>query len=377
MKKPLTISALVIVFVTLTLIFYQTVLRGQERSSYPEKRISFEDAIIINEIKMQSEYPPEDSPSERKSSSRQERVIVEDESTNSDERDLDAPFSLAELRKEDPRWHMSNYTIRKNDSIWKIASRFGVSHRLIIQANDLTDPDTVRPGRTLKIPNRNGSYYTIQRGDTVIGIARKFNVDPDVIIEHNNLNPRRLYVGKKIFIPDGERVKPDKSSSRPVPVQKKRSTSETKVSEKRAAPQKKEARVAKQTGALPAFRWPLRGKITSGFGNRKDPFSGKRAFHCGIDISVNEGTPIRASSAGRVIFSGWKEGYGRVVILRHEGGYITVYAHNSKNKVNVNDRVDTGEIIALSGKTGAVTGAHLHFELRKYVTPLNPMRFLK
>lgn len=378
MNKPLTISALVVLFVAIILTFYQTVLRGQERSSYPEKRISFEDAIIINEIEMKTEYPPDDTPQFRRPASREvSERNREHEMTDMDEKDLDAPFSMQELKRKDPRWHMSKYTIRKNDSIWKIASRFGVSHRLIIQANDLKDPDTVRPGKTLEVPNRNGSFYTIQKGDTVIEIARKFNVDPDVIIKHNDLNPRRLYVGKKIFIPDGRRIKPDKTSVQPASVKKKRSSSEAEISGKKASPSKHETRHAKKADILPSFRWPLKGRITSGFGNRRDPFSGKRAFHCGIDISVNEGTPIRASSGGRVIFSGWKDGYGKVVILRHEGGYITVYAHNSKNRVAVNDRVHAGDTIALSGKTGAVTGAHLHFEIRKYVTPLNPMRFLK
>jgi murein DD-endopeptidase MepM/ murein hydrolase activator NlpD len=107
-----------------------------------------------------------------------------------------------------------------------------------------------------------------------------------------------------------------------------------------------------------------------------DPFSGERKFHCGIDISVNEGTGIRAAAEGRVIFSGWKEGYGNAVIVRHRNGYITVYAHNSKNMAQQDALVKKGEIIALSGQTGAVTGAHLHFEIRKYLTPLNPLRFL-
>ena len=89
------------------------------------------------------------------------------------------------------------------------------------------------------------------------------------------------------------------------------------------------------------------------------------------------GTPIKAAAPGRVIFSGWKTGYGRVVIIRHRGGYITVYAHNSKNQARVDQYVDPGNVIAYSGKSGAATGGHLHFEIRKYVNPLNPMRFLK
>ncbi len=121
----------------------------------------------------------------------------------------------------------------------------------------------------------------------------------------------------------------------------------------------------------------MRGKITSAFGKRRDPLSGKRRFHCGIDISANVGTAIVAAESGKVIYSGRKGGYGNVVILRHKNGYITVYGHNNKNKVKQGNNVKKGQLIARSGMTGRVTGAHLHFEIRKYVTPLNPMRFLK
>ncbi|HSA15316.1 MAG TPA: M23 family metallopeptidase, partial [Spirochaetota bacterium] len=92
--------------------------------------------------------------------------------------------------------------------------------------------------------------------------------------------------------------------------------------------------------------------------------------------SAEEGTPIKAAAAGTVIFSDWKNGYGKVIVIRHDNGYISVYAHNSSNEVQKGDQVKSGDIVALSGSTGAVTGAHLHFEIRKYVTPLNPTRFL-
>ena len=96
-----------------------------------------------------------------------------------------------------------------------------------------------------------------------------------------------------------------------------------------------------------------------------------------MDISAPVGTVIRSAEKGRVIFSGWKQGYGRVIIVRHERGYITVYAHNSKKLGKRGDSITRRQKIALSGMTGAVTGAHLHFELRKYVNPLNPIRFLQ
>ncbi|HEY1406868.1 MAG TPA: M23 family metallopeptidase, partial [Spirochaetota bacterium] len=126
-----------------------------------------------------------------------------------------------------------------------------------------------------------------------------------------------------------------------------------------------------------SFMWPLHGRITSGFGNRPDPFSGKRSFHNGVDISAEQGTPVKACADGEVIYSGWKEGYGNLVVVKHINGYVSVYGHNSVLKKEEGDIVKKGDVISLSGMTGAVTGAHLHFEIQKYQTPLNPIRMLK
>jgi len=125
--------------------------------------------------------------------------------------------------------------------------------------------------------------------------------------------------------------------------------------------------------------WPVRGPITSGFGYRRDPFTGSREkrFHCGLDIGAEIGTPVKAASEGKVIFSGWKGSYGYMVVISHKNNYITVYAHNSKNLVETGEIVTRGQVIALTGNTGAVTGAHLHFEIRKGTVPLNPQRMLK
>ena len=121
------------------------------------------------------------------------------------------------------------------------------------------------------------------------------------------------------------------------------------------------------------FSWPARGRITSSFGNRRDPFTRTRRFHSGIDISLDPGTPIFAAANGTVIFSGWKEGYGNTVVLKHERGYITVYAHNSSNGVPEGETVKQGQQIALSGMTGLATGPHLHYELYRNGTPVNPL----
>lgn len=121
---------------------------------------------------------------------------------------------------------------------------------------------------------------------------------------------------------------------------------------------------------------PVSGKITSSFGLRIDPIDGKLRHHNGIDIAVPEGTPVKPILSGRVIYSGNSIGYGNCIIIEHENGIQTVYAHNSKNLVKTGDTVMENTVIALSGSTGRTTGAHLHFEVRKDGNPVNPLAMI-
>jgi len=121
---------------------------------------------------------------------------------------------------------------------------------------------------------------------------------------------------------------------------------------------------------------PVKGVITSQFGLRLDPIDGKRRHHNGIDIAVPEGTPVRPVLSGKVIYSGYSKGYGNFVIVEHEDGIQTLYAHNSKNLVKVGDIVTPETFIALSGSTGRTTGPHLHFEIRKDGRAMNPLAFI-
>lgn len=117
---------------------------------------------------------------------------------------------------------------------------------------------------------------------------------------------------------------------------------------------------------------PEKGRISSNFGMRPDPFTGKMRQHKGIDIAVPENTPVRPAAPGRVVFSGYSTGYGNCVILDHGDGVTSLYGHNARNLVKVGDTVETGTSLALSGSTGRATGPHIHFEVRKDGTPIDP-----
>ncbi len=129
-------------------------------------------------------------------------------------------------------------------------------------------------------------------------------------------------------------------------------------------------------GGTGKFIWPLQGRITSRYGYRRSPFSGRRQFHTGLDIANSYGTPIKSADGGEVIFSGWWGGYGKAVIVDHGKGFSTVYAHMSRIYVQKDQQVDKGQVIGLVGSTGYSTGPHLHFEVRKNGATQDPIKWL-
>lgn len=120
-----------------------------------------------------------------------------------------------------------------------------------------------------------------------------------------------------------------------------------------------------------------KGWISSGFGRRTDPFTGKKKYHRGIDFAGKAGSEVLAVAAGVVIASERQSGYGNVVEIRHADGYVTHYAHNRENLVKVGDWVEKGETIAILGSTGRSSGPHVHFEVRRNGKVIDPSRFIK
>jgi murein DD-endopeptidase MepM/ murein hydrolase activator NlpD len=123
--------------------------------------------------------------------------------------------------------------------------------------------------------------------------------------------------------------------------------------------------------------WPLKGQVSSPFGIREHPISGRSTLHTGIDIRAPIGTPVKATADGIVSFSSWHNDSGYIVVLEHGHGFSTAYAHNKENQVKVGQRVKRGTVIGLSGSTGGTTGPHVHYEVWKNGTHVNPLPFIK
>ncbi|MGE5219661.1 MAG: LysM peptidoglycan-binding domain-containing M23 family metallopeptidase [Chloroflexota bacterium] len=197
-----------------------------------------------------------------------------------------------------------------------------------------------------------GFYHVVRPGENLFRIGKAYDVTYEEIARLNSIrDPRQIRVGQRIFIPGATRQLPVEIIT----------PMESTVTTPGLPPQD-------FNGS--SLLWPVSGSINSGFGPRG------ASFHDGVDIAATEGTPIFAVQDGEVIYSDQLRGYGNIVIVRHEGGIVSVYAHNQVNLARQGQRVTRGQIIAKVGSTGRVTGPHLHFEIRKNNLAQDPLRYL-
>ena len=134
-------------------------------------------------------------------------------------------------------------------------------------------------------------------------------------------------------------------------------------------------RATRVLAALPS-RWPVRGQVNSGYGSRTSPWSANSEFHSGLDISARVGTPVKAPAPGTVVFAGVNAEYGQTLIIEHGNETKSLYGHLSKLNVAVNQKVQRGDVVALTGNTGRSSGPHLHYEIRIKDQSVNPTSYL-
>lgn len=200
-----------------------------------------------------------------------------------------------------------------------------------------------------------GVYHKVRPGDTLYRIGKAYGVSHERLAKVNRISdPTRIYVGQKIFIPEGNRELPVDVIT----------PSNTRV-------ERDEPRASARVAGSPFLDWPVPGgELSSRFGDRGS------SFHDGIDIRAPIGTPVKAACEGVVIYSDVLRGYGNVIIVRHTNGFATVYAHNNTNLVRADDRVARGQVIAHVGVSGRTSGPNLHFEVRKNNVAHDPLHFL-
>lgn len=205
------------------------------------------------------------------------------------------------------------------------------------------------------------AVHVVERGDTVWRIAKRYGVAMDELIRVNRIaDVRALAIGMRLRLP-GARP-PARAAVVPA------AYTPPVAAPAPSAPELPEARGERETDL--AFGWPVHGPLNSPFGAR-----GSR-HHAGVDLGAPRGTPVRAVEAGRVIYSERLGGYGNVVIVKHLGDWSSVYAHNARNHVEAGQLVEKGTVVAEVGASGNATHEHLHFELRRGQSPVDPLRYL-
>lgn len=230
------------------------------------------------------------------------------------------------------------HLVKKGDTLWGISRKYKVPLKSIIQANSIQPTESLQIGKKLLIPGApgpvEGIWYRVKAGDTLWSIALRHNVEPrDLQIINGISSPRSLQIGTRLRI--------------------------------------------RQDGT-PGFGKPLRVPlvVTSRYGYRPHPVTGRYQFHEGIDFRAATGTRVYASKAGRVTFAGRNGGYGKVVGIEHEDDFTTLYGHLSQIRVKKGQTVSKGQVIGLSGNTGVSTGPHLHFEIKYKGRSEKPTKYL-
>lgn len=304
--------------------------------------------------------------------------------------------------------------VQPGQTLYSIAMANGLTPDELAAANRLPPPYTIRVGQNLRVPNRadpvspdpsfgpqsieaanapadesgfrQPGTHVVRSGETLFSIGRSYDVDPFAIAEHNRLRePYTLAAGQRLSIPA-----PEPGSARRA---EKPQTLDEQLARRQAAveeqppvasdyePEADEAPRAQMPAALepPAaetassFRWPVKGRIISAFGQKPNGMRNE-----GINIAVPEGTSVRAAESGVVAYAGNElKGYGNLILIRHDGGWVTAYAHNQELLVSRGDTVKRGDVIAKAGQTGSVSTPQVHFEVRKGATAVDPMQHLE
>jgi murein DD-endopeptidase MepM/ murein hydrolase activator NlpD len=331
-------------------------------------------------------------------------------------------------------------TVAPGDTIGQIAKRYGVSAAAIMTANHISTPATIRPGQQIVIPGRPATAiaaasavprqasprapaftpaapaagsgegtHVVAAGETLSSIAHHYRRSRTAIAKANNIEPdAKLHIAQRLVIPAGRsatgRIGLEPTAPARPPDGQADGTAATPLSADAGAPPSPlatqkivasaptspsarvtsattsepigaEAAAAKpnQAAAIaPQFRWPVHGRIISGFGAQASGQSND-----GINVSVPEGTAVKAADDGIVAYAGNElKCYGNLILVRHSNGFVTAYANASELMVRRGDPVKRGQVIARSGQTGAVTSPQLHFEVRKGATPVDPTQYL-
>ena len=259
-------------------------------------------------------------------------------------------------------------TVQKGDTLYSISKRYNIQLRDLVEANNLRPPYTLSIGQTLRIPI--GRYHIVAKGDTLYSISRRYNADVTTLSRLNNIRPPyTLSIGQKLAIS----ASVGSTSVKSTPSSSSSSSGESqRWVPPKASPSRQGSKVV-SVKRQSKFVWPVKGAVISPFGN-----IAKGRSNDGINIKANSGDTVKAADAGTIAYAGNElKGFGNLILIRHNDGWITAYAHLDRLMVKKGQKVVRGEKIGTVGTTGGVSTPQLHFEIRAGKKSVNPVNYLE
>ena len=258
--------------------------------------------------------------------------------------------------------YTGSYTVKPGDSLYSVSRAHKVPLAELQQVNGVSDPRKVRPGTSLKVPaGFSGAVAAAEASAAPVAAAAVAPLAEAPRAIQSTTQPSAILNGNKqvaALTDKASDAQPEQPAAKP------------------AAPTVKEktaAVAAAATGDSAKFRWPVNGKVIAGFGSRPDGI-----HNDGINMSVPLGTEVHAAEGGVVAYAGSElKGYGNLVLIRHDNGWVTAYAHNDELLVKRGDKVTRGRVIGKAGETGTVEQPQVHFELRQGSKPVDPTPYME
>ena len=241
--------------------------------------------------------------------------------------------------------------VKSGDTLYSIARKYNISTKELIEINSLKAPFFLYKGMLLRLPIT--KTYFVKKDDTIYSISRKFNTDMHALVIANKMKaPYNIWKGQKLYVPQETNI---------ADTTKEKGSFFTRTKKRYFS-----GKIRK------VFSWPVIGKVLANFG-----VQGKGKHNDGINIAAKKGASVKASDNGTVLYTGNAlGGFGELILLKHNGGWVTAYAHNKKLLVKRGENITKGQIIAHIGETGNVKKPQLHFQIRKNNRVVNPIKYL-
>lgn len=291
--------------------------------------------------------------------------------------------------RESPQLHpwpkSGKATVQPGDTLYNIALRHGVMLGELIVLNKQMRPFNLKPGQQLALPAP--AVHMVEKGDTIYGVSRRYSVAMADLVKINSLSPPYVIsLGQRIRIPRASRNPNNEPDGAGIVRASLPSSETTRAATRlpngravvplpverpdRSVTASRNMEPPRRTGK--GFLWPIRGPVLMGFGSR-----GTGLHNDGINIAARKGAAVKAAENGVVAYAGNElRGFGQLILLKHQGGWTTAYAHNSKLLVRTGQRVRRGQVISRVGRTGNVRRPQLHFEMRRGEEAVNPVKYL-